>query len=103
MGITLEQSKKSSVIRLTGAIDIGLAAEFKRLLLQACGSGKAVRVALDGATELDVTALQLIWAARRAAEGAGVAFALSGAVPESILSALGCAGLQQLLVPLDAG
>ena len=102
MGITLKQSKKSTVIRLEGAIDIAAAAEFKKLLLQACGSGKEVRVALDGATDLDVTAVQLIWAARRSAEAAGVAFTLSGAVPESVSSSLGYAGLQQYLVPLDA-
>jgi anti-anti-sigma regulatory factor len=90
------------VIRLEGAIDIAAAAEFKKLLLQACGSGKEVRLALDGANDLDVTAVELIWAARRAAEGAGVTFALSGALPESVLSALGYAGLKQFLVPLDA-
>ena len=50
VGITLKQSKKSTVIRLEGAIDIAAAAEFKKLLLQACGTGKDVRVALDGAT-----------------------------------------------------
>ena len=102
VGITLKQSKKSTVIRLEGAIDIAAAAEFKKLLLQACGSGKEVRVALDGATDLDVTAVQLIWAARRSAEAAGVAFTLSSAVPESVSSSLGYAGLQQYLVPLDA-
>jgi anti-anti-sigma regulatory factor len=102
VGIALKQSKRSSEIRLEGAIDIAAAAELKKLLLRACGSGKAVRVALDEATDLDVTAVQLIWAARRSAEGAGVAFALSGAVPESVSSALGYAGLQQFLFPLDA-
>lgn len=102
VGITLKQSKKSTVIRLEGAIDIAAAAEFKKLLLQACGSGKDVRVALDDATDLDVTAVELIWAARRSAEGAGVAFTLSGAVLESVLLALGSAGLQQFLAPLDA-
>ena len=102
MGITLKQSKKASVIRLEGAIDIAVAAEFKKRMLEALGSGKEVRVVLDGATDLDVTAVQLIWAARRSAEVAGVAFALSGAVPESVSSALGYAGLQRFLNPLDA-
>jgi anti-anti-sigma factor len=102
VGVTLKQSKKSTVIRLEGAIDITGAAEFKKLLLKACESGKEVRVALDGATDLDVIAVELIWAARRSAEGAGVAFTLSGAVPKSVSSALGNAGLQQFLAPLDA-
>lgn len=102
MGINLDQSENSSVIRLEGAIDISAAAEFKKLLLQACGAGKEVRVALDGATDLDVTAVQLIWAARRTAQGAGVAFTFSGALPDSVSSTLGDAGLQQFLVPLRA-
>ena len=102
VGITLKQSRKLAVIRLEGAIDIAAAAEFKNLLLQACGSGKDVRVALDDATDLDVTAVELIWAARRSAEGAGVAFTIFGAVQDSVSSALGYAGLHQFLFPLDA-
>ena len=102
MGITLKQYKTSNVIRLEGAVDIAAAAESKKLLLQAFGSGKAVRVALHGATDLDVTAVQLIWAARRTAQGAGVAFTFSGALPDSVSSTLGDAGLQQFLVPLRA-
>jgi len=102
VGITLKQSKKSTVIRLEGAIDIAAAAEFKKLLLQACGTGKDVRVALDGATDLDVTAVQLILAAKRSAEGAGVAFTIFGAVPESVSSALVHSGLHQFLFPLEA-
>lgn len=101
MGVTLKQSKKSSVIRLDGAIDIASAVEFKKLLLQALGSGKEIRVALDGATDMDVTAVQLIWAARRASERVGVAFTLSGALQEQVSSALGSAGLQQFLAPVD--
>ncbi len=102
MGITLKQSRKSSVIRLEGAIDIGAAAEFRKLLVEACGSGREVKVALGGATDLDVTAVQLIWAARRSAEAAGVALTLSGAVPQSVATALGDAGLEQVLVSLSA-
>jgi len=102
VGITLKQSKKSSVIRLEGAVDIGSAAELKTMLLRACGSGREVRVMLDEVTDLDVTAVQLIWAARRLAEGAGMAFTLAGTMPESVSSALGLAALQQFLVPLDA-
>jgi anti-anti-sigma factor len=102
VGIIVEQSKNSSVIRLEGTIDIAAAAEFKKSLLQSLGSGNEIRIALDGATDMDVTAVQLIWAARRAAEGTGLAFSLSFAVPASVSSALGKAGLQQFLAPVDA-
>lgn len=101
MGLSLQQSEKSSTIRLEGGIDIASAAEFKKLLLIAFESGKDIQLAFDGVTDLDVTAVELIWAARRAVEGAGVAFTLSGGVPESVTSTLCKAGLQQFLVPAD--
>jgi anti-anti-sigma factor len=102
VGITLKQSRKSSVIRLEGAIDIAAAAEFRKLLVEACGSGREVRVAVGGVKDLDVTAVQLIWAARRSAEAEGVAFTLSGTVPQSVSAALGDAGLEQVLFSLSA-
>lgn len=101
MGMTLKRSRKSSVIRLEGEVDIAAAAELRKLLLEACGSGREVRVVLRGVTDLDVTAVQLIWAARRAAEEAGVAFKLSGALPQSVSTALDHAGLEGFLVTLD--
>lgn len=102
MGMTLKHSRKSSVIHLEGVIDIESASEFKKLLLRAFESGKEIRVALDGATEMDVTAVQLIWAARRAWEGAGLAFKVSGEVSAPASLALSNAGLQQLLAHVDA-
>lgn len=92
MGVTLKQSKKLSVIHLEGAIDIALASELKKLLLQAFASGRKVHVTLDGATDLDVTAVQLLWAARREAKVSGVEFALTGHAPEPVTSALSQAG-----------
>lgn len=92
MGITLEQSDQSNVIRLEGAIDIASAAELKELLLQALGPGREVRVELEGATDLDVTAAQLLWAAKREAKASGAEFALAGQVPEPIVSMMSQAG-----------
>lgn len=94
MGITLEQSEESSMIRLEGAVDIASAAELKKLLLQALGSGHEVRIALDGVTDLDVTAVQLLWAARREAKVLGVKFTFAEQVPESVTSTLAHAGLE---------
>jgi hypothetical protein len=101
MGVTLEQSEALNLLRLEGAVGIGRAAEFKGLLEQALGSDRELRVSLEGATELDVTALQLLWAAERKAKGNGVAFSYGGAMPEAVLSALSEAGLQQFIVPIS--
>jgi len=45
------------------------------------GTGPAVQVDLEGVTDLDVTAVQLLWAARREAQDAGARFAMSGQLP----------------------
>lgn len=107
MPVTLEQNDMASLIRLEGAVDIGSACELKTLLVQALepgadGAGKDVRIALAGATSLDVTAVQLLWAAERKARAAAVAFALEGGLPEPVRSALAHAGLQTFLAALDA-
>ena len=99
MGVTLKQEESLNLFCLEGAVDIGCAAEFKGLLAQALGSGCAVRVSLQSATDLDVTAVQLLWAAGRKAKGSGVAYSIADAPPELVLAALSEAGLQQFIVP----
>jgi len=99
MGITLDESGSQAVIGLDGVVDISSAAELKTLLLRALHSGKEVRVSLDGATDLDVTVVELLWAAEREASKTGVKFSLSGPAPAEVSAALIEAGLQQFLFP----
>ena len=108
MGITLNDSKAQAVIGLDGVVDISSAAELKTLLLRALHGGKKVRVSLDKVTDLDVTAVQLLWAAEREASKAGAGFSFAGPAPAELSAALGEAGLQQFLVSeskvsVDAG
>jgi len=49
-------------------------AELKDLLIEKLKSGSAVYVSLESATGLDVTAVQLLWAAAREAQRVGVEF-----------------------------
>jgi anti-anti-sigma factor len=99
--VTLEQSEDSSVFRLEGAIDIASAAELKKLFIQAFASGHEVRVDLDGTTDLDVTAVQLLWAARREAKVSGAEFAFTGQAPAPVASALRQAGFTELAAAMD--
>lgn len=94
MGITLEQRGESSVILLEGAIGVEAAVQLKGLLLQACEAGKPVRVALGEGPDLDVTAVQLLWAARRATTEAGLEFESLGKVPEAVALTLSRAGFE---------
>jgi anti-anti-sigma regulatory factor len=100
--VSLDQSEDLCLVRLVGEVDIGCAAELKRGLVAALESGKPVRVDLAGATDLDVTALQLLWAAGRKAAGSGIGFALAGQLPESILCAVANAGFDSFPVPQTA-
>jgi anti-anti-sigma regulatory factor len=84
-----------------GEINIASAAELKKLLLEALASGKDLRLDLGGATEVDVTTLQLFWAAEREARRLGVGFTLLGCVPEPISITLGIAGFEKFPIPAD--
>jgi anti-anti-sigma factor len=93
VSITLEQSESLSVIRLEGCIDISSAAELKEFLLGALTSGKEARVWLDAVTDLDVTAIELLWAAEREARRTGAGFSLTGPMTAGVSAALAGAGL----------
>lgn len=99
MGISLEQDDAQSLVRLKGMIDISCAAELKKLLLKVLEPGREVRVNLDEATDLDVTAIELLWAAEGAARSSDVRFALTGQVPKQISSAVADAGFKKFPVP----
>ena len=110
MSITLEQTESLSVIHLEGAIDIASAAELKEALLKALEGGGEVRVSLDKlnklnkqdkqdkAASLDVTAVELLWAAGREAKKSGAAFSLVGQAPVEVSAALADAGLDLMQV-----
>lgn len=101
MPITLNQNEGLCLIRMEGEINISSAAELKKLLIEGLASGSELRVDLERATELDVTALQLLWAAEREARGLGAGFTLAGRVPEEISVALSDAGFEKFPIPVD--
>jgi anti-sigma B factor antagonist len=95
MQVTLEQSETLCSLRLEGEMSIASAAEVKAALLRGLACGTELSVDLAGATALDVTALQLLWAAEREARRSGHLFTLAGGVPEEILLAVLEAGFEQ--------
>ena len=101
MPITLEEEEGRFLIRLADEVNITLARELKNLLVQGLASGRDLCVDLERATELDVTALQLLWAAGREARGAGTGFAITGPVPEELSTAVAEAGFEKFLAPKD--
>ena len=100
MPIVFDQSDALCLIRLEGEVDIAGAAEVKKLLLQALASEKEVRVELERTTGVDVTALQLLYAAEREAERSGVTVTVVGHVPEAISVAVRDAGFERFPIPI---
>jgi len=98
VGIAVEQREKLNLVCLDGAVDIASAAELKTSLIQALEPGHALSIALDRCTHLDVTAVQLLWAAERKAKALGVEFTLAGAVPEPVSATLREAGFENLTI-----
>lgn len=102
MGIALEQGDESSTIRLEGAIDIGLAGELREALLKALTAGGELRISVGGATDLDVTTMQLLWVARRMAEASDVRFAIEGTAQERVTAAFALAGMEKFSTSVAA-
>jgi anti-anti-sigma factor len=97
MPVTVEERENTSLVHLEGEVNIAGAVELKSLLVNALASGKEMRLALENAAVLDITALQLLYAAERDAARSGVRITLEGSVPEAISAAMtdaGCAKFQ---------
>jgi anti-anti-sigma factor len=103
MAIAFEQHETGDAVVLDGAIDISSAAELKTVLLQALSSATEVRVRLDQVTYLDVTAVQLLFAAGQQARRSGGSIEILGQVPAAVLSALADAGFHSLSASVQAG
>ena len=97
MTLVLEDLVAKSIVRLEGDVNISHAAELKELWLKAIDSGKELAVCLDSTTDLDITALQLLYAAQHHAICAGVAFSVEGAIPVEIGAVMADAGFEILL------
>jgi hypothetical protein len=97
----MEQSGAVRTIRLEGVVDIGCAAELKETLVAALAAGGETHVLLEPGTALDVTAVQLLWAAERAARAAELPWALEGRAPEAVAAMVREAGFERF--PLEEG
>jgi len=99
MSVFSDESEVLSLLHLQGDVNISSAAELKQLLLAALARGKAIQVDLGSVTEVDITALQLLWAAEREAKAAGVEFRFAGQWPEGVAIAVAAAGFGQFPLP----
>lgn len=91
MSIALSHEGGCCRIEFDGAIDISCAEDLKATLVQALETSQEICVCLAGTTELDVTAVQLLWAAARDAEQRRLGFIVNQ--PPELYRSLADAGL----------
>lgn len=97
MSIGLSHGGGRCQIQPEGTIDISCAAELKACMLDALETGQEICVSLAGVTELDVTAVQLLWALEQAAKQRELGFSITEP-PEPVCRLLEEAGLESLSV-----
>jgi ABC-type transporter Mla MlaB component len=102
MPIILDQSEEVITIRLLGEVDISCAIELRALLLTALGSKKKLRLELEETCELDVTTLQLLWAAEREARSCGVKFTVEQPLPQAVSRMVADAGFEKFPLPANS-
>jgi MFS superfamily sulfate permease-like transporter len=81
------------LIRLENTVSFTSADELKKLLLEGLASGKTLQLDLERAEEIDVTVMQLLWAAEREAARAGLG--LVSRVSEAAAAAAREAGFER--------
>ncbi len=103
MSITFDDSATRCVLRLEGEIDVTCSAELKRALIEAISSGKEVQLDLTQASDLDVTAVQLVWAAKREADKSGASLVIAGDASGNISRTICEAGFENFPVTPKVG
>lgn len=93
MVIPGQSANQTATIELLDSVDISQAAELKGLLLEAFASSRSIRIEAGKASSLDITAIQLLWAAWRKAKSAGKEVVIAGQLAPELESQLRTAGL----------
>jgi anti-anti-sigma regulatory factor len=90
----IDQNATGSTVRLDGDAGINTAVELQGNLIEAISFGDDFKVELAGVTALDITTLQLLWAAEQAAAKVGTRLLLSGSMPAVLERAMELAGVE---------
>ena len=92
--VTMQRQETHSLIRLEGELTITSAAELKAALLAGLAAGTDLHLDLEHAETIDVTVMQLLWAAGREADRTGIA--LAGRMSEAAAAMAREAGFERL-------
>jgi len=78
LAITTERHESHSLIRVDGECALASAADLKSALMEGLGAGKTLHLDLERVEQIDITILQLIWAAGREAQHSGTTLVTRG-------------------------
>lgn len=67
MSVTMERNDAGALIRLDGSVTVTAATELRRLLVEGLACSSSLQMDLERVDEIDITTLQLLWAAGREA------------------------------------
>ena len=93
MGITQTNTGSVVEVELEGDFTIASSTQLKDELFRAFASGQNIRVSLERVGVLDITAIQLLWAAAREAELTEHSLTIAHPIPEPILACIREAGI----------
>ena len=102
MPIKFDQGEACCLVRFEGDIGVACSAELKRALTEALALPKPLQLDLTSAVDLDITAVQLLYAAARAAGKMGRPFDFAGGFPEHLNSALREMGFENFAATVTA-
>ena len=94
MPVELVQQEPAWLICLDGQISLTSAAELKALLLEWLATGKSLELDLRRVEEIDITIMQLLWAAARQAANIGVECV--GRASDAVMTAARDSGFDQM-------
>jgi anti-anti-sigma factor len=87
-----DQNGVPKVMQLSGSLNVDRASGLQKELSSALGEADHVLVDLSGVEEIDLSALQILYAARRSAAAAGKEFHLIGSIPSKAVKRLVACG-----------
>lgn len=93
MSVTREQHEGHSIIRLEDELNVTSAVDLKNVLLEGLAAGKELHLDLERVTEIDITVMQLLWAAGCEAERTGAT--IIGRVSDAAAAAAREAGFER--------
>lgn len=100
MAVEVDTREGIRYIRLTHALDIAQAAELKCALMDSIATSPRVSIEVAEASALDVTIVQLLWAALSHAKLAGSDLVVEGPVSEAVERSLLGTGIFPLIASL---